>query len=494
MNPYTTRNMVAATRSSRFRATLALLVSLNSASLTAMPLLEPVIWAKGTFLNPQHLQIQDRFLEDALQFKLQALSFRPWGFGTLRLDPEALASGVLAVSEASGILPDGLLFDIPAADAAPPPRPVADQFEPDQESLDVFLSVPAYRERGVNVAGSTRSSDVRYRAEMALVRDDNTGLAEKPVMVARKNLRLLLDADDRTGTSSLRIARIRRTPGGLFELDPHFVPPLLDLRASEYLVSLTRRLAETLSAKSSNLSGTRRQKNQSLADFTASDIPNFWLLYTVNTFLPYFRHLFEVRGGHPEVLYSVMLELAGALTTFSLKVQPRDLPVYDHENLGECFTVLDEKLRFLLETVVPSNFVSLPLKEVQPSIYAAAIDRDEYLKNTRMYLAITADSSRADLIARVPGLVKICSADHIDHLVQRALPGVPLAHAVNLPTAIPVKLNYQYFNLTQGGGPWEAIVRARNLAVYVPGDFVNPRMELVILLPRDTAPSAQGEE
>ena len=29
---------------------------------TAMRQLEPVIWTKGTFLNPQHLQIQDRFL------------------------------------------------------------------------------------------------------------------------------------------------------------------------------------------------------------------------------------------------------------------------------------------------------------------------------------------------------------------------------------------------------------------------------------------------
>ncbi len=50
-----------------------------------------------------------------------------------------------------------------------------------------------------------------------------------------------------------------------------------------------------------------------------------------------------------------MLSLAGALTTFSLQVHPRDLPVYDHDVLGTCSSELDEKLRFLLETVVPSN-------------------------------------------------------------------------------------------------------------------------------------------
>lgn len=180
-----------------------------------------------------------------------------------------------------------------------------------------------------------------------------------------------------------------------------------------------------------------------------------------------------------------MLSLAGSLSTFSLKVHPRDLPLYDHDNLGPNFTELDEKLRFLLETVVPSNFVSLPLKPVQTSIYATSIERDDYFRDTKMYLAIRADATPADLIGRTPSLIKLCSADYIDHLVQRALPGVPLTHVPSPPSAIPVKLNYQYFSLNQSGGPWEAIKRARNLAAWVPGDFPNPEMELLILLPEN---------
>src|SRR5689334_20232630 len=83
-----------------------------------VPVLEPVIWAKGTVLNPQHLQIQDRFLADSLQFHLQALNFRPWGFQRLRIDQQAMSTGTLTLSEASGILADGLLFDIPNSDPA----------------------------------------------------------------------------------------------------------------------------------------------------------------------------------------------------------------------------------------------------------------------------------------------------------------------------------------------------------------------------------------
>jgi type VI secretion system protein ImpJ len=454
-----------------------------SGTLGAMPLLEPVIWAKGTVLNPQHLQIQDRFLVDSLQFHLQALNFRPWGFQRLRIDQQALATGTCTLSEAVGILADGLLFDIPESDPAPSPRGIADRFAAGQETLAVYLAIPHYREQGLNVAQGVRDVEARYRAEVEMVRDENTGQSERPVLMARKNFRLLFEGESREGSSLMQVANIRKTPAGLYQLDPHFVAPLLDLGASDYLLSMARRLVEILSAKSSALAGSRRQKNQSLADFTASDIANFWLLYTMNTAFPMISHLFETRGGHPEALFSAMLQLAGSLTTFSPKVHPRDLPVYDHEDLGACFTELDEKLRLLLETVVPSNFVSLPLKPVQPNIYAVSIDRDEYLKNTRMYLAMSADTGQAELIGRAPQLVKICSANYIDLLVQKALPGVPLVHSISPPGAIPLKLNYQYFGLSQSGGPWETIVRARNLAAYVPGDFPNPQLELIILLP-----------
>ena len=58
-----------------------------------MKRLQQVIWTKGTFLTPQHLQIQDRFLENLLQFQIESLSFRPWGFRTLQITQEGLAAG-----------------------------------------------------------------------------------------------------------------------------------------------------------------------------------------------------------------------------------------------------------------------------------------------------------------------------------------------------------------------------------------------------------------
>jgi type VI secretion system protein ImpJ len=61
---------------------------------------------------------------------------------------------------------------------------------------------------------------------------------------------------------------------------------------------------------------------------------------------------------------------------------------------------------------------------------------------------------------------------------------MPLTYVPIPPSAIPVKLNYQYFSLTQTGVAWEAVQRARNFAAYVPAELPNPQLELIILLPQ----------
>jgi type VI secretion system protein ImpJ len=128
------------------------------------------------------------------------------------------------------------------------------------------------------------------------------------------------------------------------------------------------------------------------------------------------------------------------------------------------------------------------MKLVQPAIYATSIDDEKYLVNTRMYLAISTDAPQIEVVTRVPQLVKVCSTSQIDHLVRQALPGVTLTHLASPPSVIPVKLNYQYFSIEQGGAAWEAVLRARNLAAYVPNDLPSPQLELLILL----SPAANG--
>jgi type VI secretion system protein ImpJ len=448
-----------------------------------MPQLQKVLWSKGVLLNPQHLQLQDRFVEELLNFRLQAMAFSPWGFSRMAFDREALAGGALVVTEAAGLLPDGLVFEVPGSDPAPSPLALADHWKPDEDSVVVHLAIPEHRPGGVNVSTAASDRNARYHADIILRRDENTGLAEKPIQVARRNLRLVAAGESMERSVTMPMARVRRGTGGVPELDQTFIPPLVDIQASSAVMNIARRLVELLSAKSNTLSGMRRQRNVGLADFGIADVANFWLLYTVNTHLPRFRHVFETSRGHPALLYGAMLELAGTLMTFAQSAHPRDLPSYDHSELTQCFHKLDEMVRELLETAVPANHVSLPLKRTDKGLYATAIDQDRYFAAPQMFIAIRSSIKQDELIRRVPQILKVSSADQIESLIRRALPGVSLTHSPSPPSAVPIKSNYQYFQLDRRGEDWDSIRSSRHLAVYVPADIPEPEMELVILLP-----------
>lgn len=447
--------------------------------------LQKVLWTKGILLNPQHLQLQDAYLEELVAFQLGSLQHAPWGFARLEIDQEALAGGSLALSTAAGLFPDGLPFLFPGADAAPAPRPLQEHWRPDQEAMDLFLAVPEHRFDGQNVSmqADGGSGATRFVAEAVLRRDENTGLAERPLQLARRNLRLVAQGEALEGFTLLQVARVVRSPAGEPQLDPLYVPPLLEVSASVYLMTVARRLVEVLSARSSGLAGTRRQRNRGLADFGSSDVANFWLLYTVNTHLPVIRHLFETRRGHPEALYRAMLALAGALTTFSGTLHPRDLPGYDHTDLGACFGRLDGIIRELLETVVPTNHVILPLKQTQPLVHATALDDERLFTGTQMFLGVRSEAPAEEVARRVPQLLKVSSGDQVERLIRLALPGVTLRYTPAPPGSMPVKLDYQYFQVERSGNDWDAIRTARNLAAYVPSDFPAPQLELVVLLP-----------
>jgi type VI secretion system protein ImpJ len=452
--------------------------------------LHRVVWSKGMFLTPQHFQTQDEYLENLFQFRFTASHFANWGVTDLNIDEQSLANGLFTLRYCRGVLPDGLVFNIPESDELPPGRPVEEFFPPTQNSLDVYLAVPEERPGGKNfthLSGKEMQEDgsrasTRYVAETRMILDENLGAEEKPVQVARRNFALLLEGENLDGFTSLRIAQVARNQAGAYILNPQFVAPCLNIASSEHLMMLVRRQIEVLTAKGSSLAMPRREKGRGLADFTTSEVASYWLLHTVNSYMPELRHIWKVRRGHPEHLFVAMLRLAGALSTFALDPGARDLPDYDHDNLGLCFTELDNKVRALLETVLPSKCVPVPLNLTDKLVWCGTVPDDQYFKDSQFFLSVSARMGVDELISKFPKLAKVSAPAEIQHLINNSLPGVALRHEPAPPSGIPRTLDNQYFRLNQSGPLWQGITQSRNLCVFVPGEIVSPKMEVLILL------------
>jgi type VI secretion system protein ImpJ len=273
-----------------------------------------------------------------------------------------------------------------------------------------------------------------------------------------------------------------RDGAGHFAYDADFVPPVLRISASARLMPLLQRLLEILDEKSATIAMGARNTSGGVAEFSTRQIASFWLMHAVNSALTPLRHQLIAKRGHPEELFAEMSRLAGALCTFALDSHPRDLPLYDHDNLGACFDALDRHIRTHLEIIVPTNCISIPLHRTEDYYYEGDVTDPRCLGRSRWLVAIRAPIGDAELMAKAPPLVKVCSPVFVRELVKRALPGLALTHLPVPPAAVSARVETQYFGLNKGGPCWDHINLTRKVGAYVPGDIPNPEIEILVVL------------
>lgn len=447
-----------------------------------MTLLTKVVWSEGMHLAPHHFQVQGRYFEDAIRFAVESLWFAAYGLSGVQWDAEALHNGTVALLSARGLMPDGLAFQVPEADAAPAPRRIADLFPPTREAVTVLLAIPPRRSEGRNcVAEDQDPEGVRFQTEHRPLHDETTGRDERPITLGRKNLRILIDTEDASDLVTLPLARVRRDGTGHFVYDADFVPPCLQISASASLMSLLQRLIEILEDKSAALSVPRGGAS-SWADYATREIANFWMRHTVNASLPPLRHLWLTKRSHPEELYREMARLGGALCTFANNSHPRSVPAYDHDNLGGCLTALDRHIRAHLELIAPTNCITIPLLPADTCYWQGVVTDQRCLDRCRWILGVRAPAGEAEVIRSVPQLAKLCSREFVPRLVQRALPGMALTHLPVPPAAISARVDMQYFSVSRGGPCWDHIVKTREVGLYVPAEIPQPELELQVVI------------
>ncbi len=443
-----------------------------------------VLWGEGLFLRPQHFQRQDAYHEWRTAELGRVLHPYAWGVRRARIDTDALASGVLSFQELQIVFPDGELYSAPSEDELPAPVSLASI--PAGVSEIVFhATIAPLRANGRNFSAADDEPDgsLRYAQKNVEAGDWFTSASESEVAVLRRCVRVLPDAEPRDHLVSLPLCRIRRSATSSFEVDTRFVPPSLSIASSPALQAVLRRLLDVLQAKVDALYGFHREPSKHIIEFRSGDIASFWLLHTASAAFAGLSHLHVHPALHPERLYERMLELAGALLTFSKSFTLADLPAYRHEAPGPSFAKLDHIIRDLLETVISTRYFSIALSEIKPSFHHARLESDKISANTSFYLGVQAAMQPSELIEAVPVRFKVGAPDDVEKLVLSAMSGVRLTHAAQVPAAIPVRPGSYYFALEPRGSLYERMLQAQTIALYIPAGIADLQLELFALNP-----------
>jgi type VI secretion system protein ImpJ len=439
-----------------------------------------VLWGEGLFLRPQHFQQQDAYHEWRLAQAVRGLHPYAWGVKSLKVDTDALQAGRLRFTELQLVLPDGEFYNAPAEDELPEPISLDAVFAQGNEVVLHAAAAPL-RANGSNFASSREQADTatRYYQQQRDVEDQYTDAASAQLSLLGKSVKLVAEHDPRGHLVTVPLLRMRRNATGGFELDPRYVPPSLTIQASPVVFLYLRRLLDVLQAKVDALYGFHREPSKNIIEFRSGDVASFWLLHTASGAYASLAHLMRHPGLHPERLFQRLLELAGALMTFSKGFTLADLPAYDHANPGPAFFRLDHIIRELLETVISTRYFGVALSEVRPSFHQGRLDAQQINATTNLYLGVSASMPPAELVEAVPLRFKIGAPEDVEKLVLSALPGVPISHSPQVPAAVPVRPGSYYFAIEPRGALYERMLQAQAVSLYVPAGIADLKLELI---------------
>jgi type VI secretion system protein ImpJ len=431
-----------------------------------------IVWGEGMFLQPQHFQQFDRYVERLVRGVVTNLRPYPWGVIDLQINRELMTTGKFAVTACQGVMPDGTPFSIPGDVDHPPPL----ELNETTRNVVVYLALPVRHPGAVEVAVNGAESGARYVAAEFEATDTNADSASVALLsVGKLRLRYMLENEDRAGFVTLGLARILEVRADRnVVLDDAYIPPCLRCSAATVLSNF---IAE--------LQGLTHHRGEALAARLAagakgsSDIADAQLLQAINRHEPYLAHEATTPDLHPETFYSHAVQMAGELATFTSRSRrPPRFPAYRHDDLQATFAPVIQELRRSLSAVLEQSAIPIRLEERRFGVRVGVVADKSLFATAAFVLAVKAAMPPEVLRQRLPNQATIGPVEQIRDLVGAKVRGVPLTPLPVAPRQMPFYPGTSYFDLDRSGRTWQQLASSGGIAVYISGEFPQIEMEL----------------
>jgi len=441
-----------------------------------------VYWHHGLFLQPQHFQLTDRHLAEALETLLTTT--RPWFWGAAAavVDEGALAAGRLEFSELSVLFPDGrglLLANYPG-NAVCAARRVPPEAVPAGEGVKIYVGVRGIKPDEHNVTEAETFEAMAEAPTRWAVHAEPESLpdvyGDGPAAQVRRLkavLRIVFEpeAKDMGDHALVPVARLLRE-GDVLRLDPDFAPACLTLQAAPVLLSTLTELRDRVLGKARQLEGYKNLSARS-GDIGALSVL-LMALRSLSRFAARLDHAVSGLGIAPWDAYGLLRELVAELSVFSLEVSALGenwqgeqlLPAYDHENLGHCFRTARDVLVRLIEAISAGPRWAARFAFKDP-FWTVEIPQAVLGEGGEFWLVLDSQQGEPERMrASAQRLLKLSATSGMSSLLVRAVPGIPLAHSATPPAGLPRRPGALYFRIGTESPHWDDVVLGRSLSIY----------------------------
>jgi type VI secretion system protein ImpJ len=435
-----------------------------------------VAWTEGLFLRPHHFQQNDRYHEHRLEQRVRLVTPYPWGFVHVEIDRDLIQQAKFSLRRASGVMPDGTPFDIPADSPLPPPIVV-----PETAAGQIaWLSMPIGAANTREADDRESESAARFVIGSETFIDSTSELRiEEEIDLALPRLGYELRKTAKPGYVALGIARILEVRDRTILFDEKFVPPLLLCRAHPVVDGWIDRVIGWIENRLEELA-------RYAADPTAGgglQSVDYFVLQLLNRHIAVLKHFRSSSYLHPERLYEEFLRLVGELATFATpERRAREYPVYDQDDLENVFAPVMRDLQDFLSARLGRRAIRLEIIERAANAFISTIRDRTLFRSATFVLEVAARRPLTEIQGQFPQLFKVGPNTKMNDIVHAHLPGVPLIHLPTPPPQIRAITDHVYFFLDRKSPLWPEFSTASSIAMHFSGDWPELELELWAVL------------
>ena len=389
-------------------------------------------WEMGQTLLPAHFNAQEEALlaDSAMRFKMQGLP--SYGISELQWNNTLLQEGVFSIHSLTMIMPSGLLIGLPGNA----------QTSPFNLNIPGNVTVPVYCHV---IEKNSTDNDI-----------NNTWDTEEETDILRKYYQLVISADQTTpgALETLKIAEFKKQPDGKWMMSGQYIPPMIQVGLSPFLIDRLEELNQALELFHYNLA------------LDASGYLSGENLTSVRQCMKnslkmqrFIANIKEQIHCHPYFVYEALNEFYTEVCYYR-KAMPENVTApYKQEGLYACFSrIIDPLIKQMQIMEEKSPYLPFGFKDGIFSINLPG----EIRQASDIYFLVQKGhvTDRLDL-----SNLKLGSFSRIALIHKMALPGVPLKKTEKPPFQHSFGSEVEFFKIIEGE-EWDHALRTLSLSFY----------------------------
>lgn len=460
-----------------------------------MDFTRPLLWRHGLFLQPQHLQLNDLFLDSRLAPVWEFLQPHFWGVAGMEIQESALDTMSFEILRGKFLFPSGVYATFPG-NAVIERRSFAEAWENVDEPLTVYLGLRTLSQMEPNVTVVDELSglaDIQTRFVATSVPEEVRDLylngQSGQVQGMQYQLRLFWETekDLLDNYEIISIARLERVTERI-RLFPGFIPPVLSLRSSDRLFAIVRDIRDRLVARGRQLEGYKRLKNLETGESESRYVSYIMALSCLNRHIPVLAQMCESGNVNPCNAYLALRQLVAELSTFSTSVDVMGkvldgevVPPYNHAELWECFSQVQNSIETALADFITGPEYIIALERNGDIFCADNLSQDIFQPRNHYYLVLWTSLELQQILESLAHLTRVTSLSYLPTITKRALAGIELSFLTQPPREAQGNANSYFFRINDTDKQWELVVNEQCLAMHWEGAPQDLKVELMVI-------------